>query len=84
LRQDIRAATPGARVLFHHLDANSPWRRFMSSQNAPPSWPDMRLLWLKGAPRLGPFSMERGAQAYEYSRDAARKALREPACTSRV
>ena len=78
-RAGIGAATPGARLLFHHLEPKSLWRYFWTSQNTPPTHPDMFLLMARGLPRLGPFRLERGAQAYEMAREMARRALRTPA-----
>src|SRR5205085_9022515 len=43
-RAGIAAASPGARVLYHHLPATSPWRRFTPRQNAAPSRPDLHVL----------------------------------------
>jgi NTE family protein len=82
-RAGIRAATPGARVLYHHLAPKSPWRFLWSAQNAPPRWPDLHLLYAPNTPRLGPFSLERGPKAYEAARAEARRVLRSPAHLSR-
>jgi NTE family protein len=74
-RAGIRAATPGARVLFHHLAPKSPWRWFWTSQTVPPTRPNTYILCAQDVPRLGPFRLERGAQAYTVARDMARRAL---------
>lgn len=78
-RAGITAATPGSRLLFHHLPAKSPWRMIMTSQNRPPIRPDMYILFEPALPKLGPFRLERGRHAYQLARDAARRALRAPA-----
>jgi len=78
-RAGILAATPGARLLFHHLPAKSPWRMIMTSQNAPPIRPNMYILFEPALPRLSPFHLERGVQANRIARDATRRALRAPA-----
>ena len=74
-RAGIRAATPGARVLFHHLSPKSPWRWFWTSQTLPPTRPNTFVLCAHDVPRLGPFRLARGAQAYTVARDMARRAL---------
>ncbi|HEX6836062.1 MAG TPA: patatin-like phospholipase family protein, partial [Polyangia bacterium] len=43
-RAGIAAASDDARVLYHHLPANSPWRRFTPSQNRVPARPRLHLL----------------------------------------
>jgi NTE family protein len=85
-RAGILAATPGTRLLYHHLPAKSPWRLVMRGQNAPPVRPDMYIVFEPGLPRLGPFSLELGARAHELARAATRRALRTPAhlCASRT
>ncbi len=77
-RAGILAATPGARVLYHHLQPTSPWRLFWRSQNAPPARPELHLLSAHDLPRLSPFHLERGVAAYERARDMARAALKSP------
>lgn len=78
-RAGIRAATSGARVLFHHLHPKSPWRYFWTSQTLPPAHPDMYLVCARDVPRLGPFRLHRGEQAFTVARDMARRALRSAA-----
>jgi NTE family protein len=82
-RAGIQAATPGTRVLFHHLVPRSPWRKIHASQNEPPAWPDLVLLSEPGLPRLGPFRMERGAEAYELAYQMAKRALQTPPTSRR-
>lgn len=77
-RAGIQAASPGARVLFHHLVPRSPWRKVHSAQNAPPTWPDLVLLSEPNLPRLGPFRMERGQEAFDLAYQMARTALASP------
>jgi NTE family protein len=72
-RAGITAATPGARVLYHHLPATSPWRRFTPEQNRPPG--DVHLLCEPALPRLSPFHLHRGPRAYEMAREMALRAL---------
>jgi NTE family protein len=68
-RAGITAASPGARVLYHHLPATSPWRRFTPGQNRPPG--DVHLLCEPALPRLSPFHLHRGPRAYEMARQMA-------------
>jgi NTE family protein len=77
-RPGIGAATPGARLLYHHLPANSPWRRFTPDQNQVPAWPELHLLHEPALPRLSPFHLHRGPRAYELGREMALRALEAP------
>jgi NTE family protein len=74
-RPGIAAATPGARVLYHHLPATSPWRRFTPHQNRPPAHPDLHMLCEPSLPRLSPFHLHRGPRAYQLARDMTLRAL---------
>lgn len=60
------------RVLFHHLASKSPWRR---EDPAAPRRDGMVTVTFSGLPRLGPFRLERGAEAFDRARDATRRAL---------
>ena len=77
-RAGIGAATPGARVLYHHLPASSPWRRFTPSQNRPPDRFALHLLHEPSLPRVSPFHLHRGPDAYALSREMALRALEAP------
>lgn len=74
-RAGIAAATPGARVLYHHLPANSPWRRFTPAQNRPPERPGLHVLHEPSLPRLSPFHLHRGPKAFALAREMALRAL---------
>ncbi len=78
-RAGIGAASPGARVLYHHLPANSPWRRFTPSQNGVPDRPRLHLLHEPSLPRLSPFHLARGPRAFALAREMALRALDAPA-----
>lgn len=79
-RPGILAATPGARLLYHHLPARSVWRRFLRAQNQPPSWEGaaMHVLSEPELPRLSPFHLARGPLAFEKALAMARRALASP------
>ncbi len=68
------AGLRGRRVLFHHLASKSPWRR---EDPAAPRRDGMVTVTFSGLPRLGPFRLERGAEAFDRARDATRRALDE-------
>lgn len=74
-RAGIAAASPGARVLYHHLPATSPWRRFTPRQNVAPSHPDLHVLCEPALPRLSPFHLHRGPRAYQMAREMTLRAL---------
>ncbi len=63
------------RVLFHHLRSKSPWRR---EDPAIPRRDGMVTVTFAGLPRLGPFRLARGAEAFDRAREAARRALDAP------
>jgi NTE family protein len=72
-RAGISAASRTAKVLYHHLPATSPWRRFTPKQNHPPG--DVHMLCEPSLPRLSPFHLHRGPRAYQMARDMALRAL---------
>ena len=76
-RPGILAATPGARVLYHHLPPNSPWRRFTPTQNHPPKRSKLHVLSEPALPRLSPFHLLRGAAAYTLAKDMTQRALNQ-------
>ncbi len=63
------------RVLFHHLASRSPWR---ARSPAIPTRAGMTTITLQGLPRLGPFRLQRGAEAFDRAREAALRALESP------
>jgi NTE family protein len=74
-RAGMGAASPGARVLYHHLPTHSPWRRFTPRQNRIPARPSLHLLHEPALPRLSPFHLSRGPRAYDLARAMALRAL---------
>lgn len=62
-------------VLYHHLSSKSPWR-----SRAPEIPPRARTIpiVIENLPRLGPFRLERGMEAFEHARDRMRVALDRP------
>jgi len=76
-RPGISTATPGARLLFHHLPAHSPWRKVVRTQNEVPSWPELHLLHEPSLPKLSPFRLEPGVQALQLAYEMTRRRLNE-------
>jgi len=74
-RAGIGAATPGARVLYHHLPTHSPWRRFTPRQNQIPARPSLHVLTEPTLPRLSPFHLHRGPAAFDLARRMTLRAL---------
>jgi NTE family protein len=68
----------GERVLYHHLASRSPWRRPGSPSLALPRRAGLTALVIEGLPRVGPFRLPAGAQAFEHARLATRRALAAP------
>jgi NTE family protein len=69
------AATPGARVLYHHLPPHSPWRRILPMQNRPPTRPGFHVLCEPRLPQLSPFHLHRGPAAFALAREMTLRAL---------
>jgi NTE family protein len=77
-RAGIAAASDDARVLYHHLPTHSPWRRFTPSQNRVPARERLHLLHEPTLPRMSPFHLHRGPQAFELARAMVLRTLRMP------
>jgi NTE family protein len=78
-RHGLAAVAPGERVLYHHIAARSPWRRPGSPALRVPESPGLRAVATEGIPRLGPFRLERAAEAMERAAAGMRQALDRPA-----
>jgi NTE family protein len=63
------------RTLFHHLPSKSPWRR---QAPAAPSRSNMTTVAVDDLPRLGPFRLKRGGEAFAQARKAMQTALDLP------
>jgi NTE family protein len=77
-RAGIAAASDDARVLYHHLPTHSPWRRFTPSLNRVPERPRLHLLHEPLLPRLSPFHLHRGPQAFDLARQMVLRTLAAP------
>jgi NTE family protein len=74
-RHGLAGLAGGERVLYHHLTSRSPWRRRGSPALAVPERPGLQAVALYGLPRLGPFRLERGAEALRLAAEGMRAAL---------
>ena len=70
---------PPPRILYHHITSRSPWRRAGSLALRIPVRPGLAAVALHGLPRLGPFRLERGAEAMALAAEGMRAALDGPA-----
>jgi NTE family protein len=77
-RAGIGAATPGVRVLYHHLPPRSPWRRFTPRLNRVPTRADLHVLCEPALPLLSPFHLHRGPRAFALAREMTLRALETP------
>ncbi len=77
-RPGLVGAEPGARILHHHLVSRSPWRGSEDPALVPPVREGLICLAIDGLPRLGPFRLERGMQAYEHAKARTHEALARP------
>jgi NTE family protein len=71
----VDAPGPPPRILYHHITSRSPWRRRDSPALRIPHRPGLVAVALQGLPRVGPFRLERGAQALALAADGTRAAL---------
>jgi NTE family protein len=78
-RHGLAPVREAERVLYHHLTSRSPWRRAGSPALRVPERPALRAVALEGLPRLGPFRLERAAEAMERAAAGMRAALDAPA-----
>lgn len=76
-RAGIGAASPGARVLFHHLPTDLPWRRFTLAQNRLPVRAALHVISEPRLPRLSPFHLDRGPRAFALARETALRSLEQ-------
>lgn len=77
-RHGLAGLEGGERVLYHHLTSRSPWRRRSSPALLVPERPGLEAVALEGLPRLGPFRLERAAEAMERAAEGMRAALSRP------
>lgn len=70
-RPGIAGLPPRGRVLFHHLASRSPWRFAIPI----PARDELTAVVLEGLPRVGPFRLPAGAQAFEQARKQMVRAL---------
>jgi NTE family protein len=77
-RPGLAAVGAGERVLYHHITSRSPWRRKRSPALRVPVRPGLQAVALEGLPRLGPFRLERAAEALSLAAEGMRAALDRP------
>jgi NTE family protein len=77
-RPGLLGIPAGERVLYHHLAARSPWRRRGSPALEIPARPDLAALVIGELPRVGPYRLAAGAEAFEAAYRAATLALDAP------
>ena len=74
-RACVRGLAPGERTLHHHLASRSPWRAKGAPSMDVPERDGLLALVVRGVPRVGPFRLEVGPQAFEIAYRGAREAL---------
>jgi NTE family protein len=75
-RPGIAGLPPGERVLFHHLESRSPWRR--EAELVLPRRAGLVSLVVSGLPRSGPHLLHEGVRAMSAAREATERALEAP------
>nr|HEX4316738.1 patatin-like phospholipase family protein [Kofleriaceae bacterium] len=71
-RPGIAGLPAHGRALYHHLSSKSPWRVTVPKPTASAR---MHVLEIAAMPRVGPFTLPRGRDAFEHARDHARRLL---------
>lgn len=66
------------RVFYHHIISKSAWRRKNGAHTVIPKRANMQTLAIHDLPKLGPFKMERGQQAYQFAYNKMQQALETP------
>lgn len=77
-RPGIEGVPRSERVLYHHLVSRSPWRRATDPQLIPPSREGLVTLGFESLPRVGPYKLHVGRDAYEEAKRRMVRALAEP------
>lgn len=77
-RPGLLGLPPHGRVLHHHLASRSPWRSSKSQSMALVKRPGLVTLVIEEIPRVGPFQLEIGRQAFERAKKLTREALDRP------
>lgn len=77
-RPGLEGLRGAPRVLFHHLESRSPWRRADAEALRIPRREGLVTLVLEALPRAGPFRLDAGRRAMERARAATLAALDQP------
>ncbi|MCA9608400.1 MAG: patatin-like phospholipase family protein [Myxococcales bacterium] len=77
-RPGLSGLARAPRVLFHHLESRSPWRRVDSEALKIPKREGLVTLVIESLPRSGPFKLEAGRRAMAVAREATQAALERP------
>ncbi|MCB9593928.1 MAG: patatin-like phospholipase family protein [Sandaracinaceae bacterium] len=74
-RPGLAGLADAPRVLFHHLESRSPWRRVDSEALRVPRRGGLVTLVVEDLPRSGPFRLDAGRRALEVAHEATHAAL---------
>ena len=77
-RHGLAGTWPVERVLYHHLQSRSPWRRANSPALQAPLRPNLITLAIDGLSRSGPGKLEQGRMALQQAYEATTQALAKP------
>lgn len=77
-RSGLSGVSDEAFVVHHHLGSRSPWRRRGSPALEAPTRPNTWTLEVDGLPRVTPYRLERGPEAFARALAATRTWLAEP------
>lgn len=77
-RPGVMGLQSSPRVLHHHLASRSPWRRAGGASMAVPKREGLVAVSIEALPRLGPFALDRGMEAFSKASSSFRAALDRP------
>lgn len=77
-RHGLASTWPGERVLYHHLQSRSPWRRANSPALRAPQRHNLTTLAIDGLVRSGPGKLDQGRVALQQAYLATGQALSQP------
>ncbi|HAA59169.1 MAG TPA: patatin [Myxococcales bacterium] len=83
-RPGLTGIPEGQRLFFHHLGSRSPWRRKGSQALKIPQRDNMTALIIDGLPRVNPFKLHRGKDAFQIARESTQRALDMPISNNKV
>lgn len=74
-RPGVHGLAVGERALYHHLLPTSPWRKKDGKSVQIPAQSGLRSLVVEGLPKVTPWTMDRGREAFRLAREGALRTI---------